>query len=98
MNDEQSAAIAAALARIADSLEALSPAHRPIGPVLTDADAYHWDAAASHLMPVNKVSRVPLALLRGIDDVRDILLDNTLLKRSELSPKLFRPRRRGCLW
>jgi predicted AAA+ superfamily ATPase len=78
MNDEQSAAIAAALARIADSLEALSPARRPIGPVLTDADAYHWDAAASHLMPVNKVSRVSLALLRGIDDVRDILLDNTL--------------------
>jgi predicted AAA+ superfamily ATPase len=78
MNDEQSAAIAAALARIADSLEALSPARRPTGPVLTDADAYHWDAAASHLMPVNKVSRVPLALLRGIDDVRDILLDNTL--------------------
>jgi len=78
MNEEQSAAIAAALARIADSLEALSPARKAAAPVLTDADAYHWDAATSHLMPVNKVSRVPLQLLRGIDDVRDILLENTL--------------------
>jgi hypothetical protein len=78
MNEEQSAAIAAALARIADSLEALSPARKAAGPVLTDADAYHWDAASSHLMPVKKVSRVPLELLRGIDDVRDILLNNTL--------------------
>jgi predicted AAA+ superfamily ATPase len=78
MTEEQSAAIAAALARIADSLEGLSPARRPSGPVLGQADAYHWDAAESYLMPVNKVSRVPLQLLRGIDDVRDILLDNTL--------------------
>jgi predicted AAA+ superfamily ATPase len=78
MTEEQSAAIAAALARIADSLEALSPARKPAGPVLTDADAYHWDAAAGGLLPVKKVSRVPLELLRGIDDVRDILLDNTL--------------------
>ncbi len=78
MTEEQSAAIAAALARIADSLEALSPARRPAGPALGEADAYHWDAAESYLMPVRKVSRVPLELLRGIDDVRDILLDNTL--------------------
>ena len=78
MTEEQSAAIAAALARIADSLEALSPPRNIAGPVLTDADAYHWDAAAGALLPVKKVSRVPLELLRGIDDVRDILLDNTL--------------------
>ena len=78
MTEEQSAAIAAALARIADSLEALSPPGKLVGPVLTDADAYHWDATESYLLPVRKVSRVPLELLRGIDDVRDILLDNTL--------------------
>ncbi|RYI12308.1 MAG: ATP-binding protein [Acetobacteraceae bacterium] len=78
MNEEQSAAIAAALTRIATALEALSPGGHSSGPVLTDADAYHWDATAGHLMPVKKVSRVPLELLRGIDDVRDILLTNTL--------------------
>lgn len=78
MTEEQSAAIAAALARIADSLEALSPPRKPVAPVLNDADAYHWDATEAYLLPVRRVSRVPLELLRGIDDVRDILLDNTL--------------------
>lgn len=78
MTQDLTPAILAALERIALSLEAQAPKSRPDAPVLTDADAYHWDAAVSHLMPVKKVSRVPLELLRGIDDVRDILLDNTL--------------------
>ncbi|MGV3490696.1 MAG: ATP-binding protein [Devosia sp.] len=78
MTDANSAAILAALARIADSLDRIAPAAAPTGAVLTDANAYHWDAGAGTLLPVPKVSRVPLAMLRGIDDVRDILLDNTL--------------------
>ncbi len=78
MTEDYSAAIAAALARIADSLEALAPGAKAAGPVLGDADAYHWDAAAGVLVPVPKVSRVPLAMLRGIDDVREILLQNTV--------------------
>ncbi|HEY4200495.1 MAG TPA: ATP-binding protein [Devosiaceae bacterium] len=45
---------------------------------LGTANAYHWDAAGGRLMPVDKVSRVPLGLLKGIDDVEDILLQNTL--------------------
>ena len=77
-NDVHSAAIAAALQRIADSLEALAPAGMPSGPALGTADAYHWDAVAGTLMPVPRVSRVPFELLRGIDDVRAILLANTL--------------------
>ena len=44
---------------------------------LGEADAYHWDAATSRLLAVPKVARVPLELLQGIDDVRDILLQNT---------------------
>jgi predicted AAA+ superfamily ATPase len=78
MTDDNSAAILAALNRIADSLDRLKPAETAPRPVLTDADAYHWDAAADTLLPVPKVSRVPLAMLKGIDDVRDILLANTL--------------------
>ena len=77
-NEEHSAAIAAALSRIADSLEALAPQRAPSGTVLANADAYHWDAGAGALMPVPRVSRVPFDLLRGIDDVRAILLANTL--------------------
>ncbi|MDB5540166.1 MAG: ATP-binding protein [Devosia sp.] len=77
MNDDNSATIAAALARIAESLEALRPGGNAAAPVLGEADAYHWDAAGT-LMPVAKVSRVPLGMLKGIDDVREILLQNTL--------------------
>ncbi|HEY9013419.1 MAG TPA: ATP-binding protein [Devosia sp.] len=78
MSDETLAAIAASLARIAESIEALAPASKAAAPVLDDTDAYHWDAAADHLQAVPKVSRVPFKLLKGIDDVADILLQNTL--------------------
>ncbi len=77
MTDDHSAAILTALNRIADSLERLQP-HPASRPALTDADAYHWDAPADALMPVPRVSRVPLGMLKGIEDVRDILLANTL--------------------
>jgi uncharacterized protein len=77
MTDESLAAIAASLARIATSLEALQPTARAAERALPDADACHWDAAG-RLVPVPRVARVPLDMLKGIDDVRDILLQNTL--------------------
>jgi uncharacterized protein len=64
------------LYRIADALERLAPA----GSVLNDldaADAFIWHADREWLEPVPAVNRVALGLLRGIDRVRDILLDNT---------------------
>jgi predicted AAA+ superfamily ATPase len=64
------------LGRIADSLERIAPA----GPSAVDfssADAFVWHAAGRRLSPVPKVNRVDLSLLRGIDRVRDTLLDNT---------------------
>lgn len=78
MTTDYSADIAAALARIADTLEAMKPGAGVPVPALTDANAYHWDAAADALIPVPKVSRVPLTMLKGIDDVREILLQNSL--------------------
>ena len=44
---------------------------------LGEANAYHWQGESGQLMAVPKVSRVPLSMLRGIDQVRDILLANT---------------------
>ncbi len=41
------------------------------------ADAFVWQAESACLQPVPRVSRVDLALLKGIDRVRDILTDNT---------------------
>jgi len=74
---DQLAEIVTALGEIALSLKSLSPvAEKPIQK-LGDAEAYHWDGDAAELMPVPQVSRVPLAMLKGIDGVQDILLRNT---------------------
>ena len=41
------------------------------------ADAYVWEAGAEKLLPVRKVASLPLHLLKGIDDARETLLENT---------------------
>jgi uncharacterized protein len=64
------------LHRIADALERLAPAGAAAND-LDAADAFVWHAEREWLEPVPSVNRVPLALLRGIDRVRDILLENT---------------------
>ncbi|WDR05762.1 ATP-binding protein [Devosia rhodophyticola] len=69
--------IASSLSTIATSLKSLTSGSDADAATLSDADAYHWDAAHSRLMPVPNVSRVPLAMLKGIDSVQDILLRNT---------------------
>jgi uncharacterized protein len=67
---------AAVVRRIADALERLAPPAPPVND-LTKADAFVWHADRGWLEPVQQVSRVALDLLQGIDQVRDILLDNT---------------------
>src|SRR5215472_12991906 len=64
------------LRQIADALERLAPPDPPSAP-LDGAEAYIWHAEGSRLEAVERVSRVDLELLRGIDRNRDILLDNT---------------------
>ncbi|HEY0571454.1 MAG TPA: DUF815 domain-containing protein, partial [Enterovirga sp.] len=64
------------LARIADALERIA-APPPRAPDLTAADAFVWSAAKGTLVPVPRVNRVSMALLRGIDRMRDTLLENT---------------------
>lgn len=64
------------LNRIADALERLAPAAPP--PIdLGIADAFVWHADRFRLEPVEEVNRIEIGLLRGIDRVRDILLENT---------------------
>ncbi|MCX5493604.1 ATP-binding protein [Kaistia dalseonensis] len=41
------------------------------------ADAFVWHAASGSLQPVAKVNRVEMMLLKGVDRVRDILVENT---------------------
>ncbi|MBV8505989.1 MAG: ATP-binding protein [Alphaproteobacteria bacterium] len=64
------------LNRIADALERLAPPAAPRNE-LEAGDAFVWHADRGWLEPVHQVNRVEIGLLRGIDRVRDILLDNT---------------------
>lgn len=74
--DPAGEATLAALLRIASALERLAPSPRQALD-LDAADAFVWHAAAAELAPVPKVNRVALALLRGVDRVRDTLAENT---------------------
>ena len=65
------------LERIADALERIAPAPRP-APDFDVADAFVWHVDPDRLEPVDKVNRVDLSLLVGVDRSRDTLLDNTL--------------------
>jgi predicted AAA+ superfamily ATPase len=64
------------LARIADALDRIAPA-QPGAADMTVADAFVWHAATGRLTPVPRVNRVEMTLLRGIDRVRDTLVENT---------------------
>jgi len=64
------------LTRIADALDRLAPPAPPIND-FDAADAFIWHAEGDWLEPVREVNRVELGLLRGIDRVRDILVENT---------------------
>ena len=64
------------LERIATALERLAPR----GARETDftaADAFAWHPEGRQLVPVPRVNRVEMTLLKGIDRVRDVLVENT---------------------
>jgi predicted AAA+ superfamily ATPase len=64
------------LTRIADALERLAP--RPDAePEIGSADAFIWQPQGTRLVPVPRVNRVEMTLLKGIDRVRDTLVENT---------------------
>jgi predicted AAA+ superfamily ATPase len=63
-------------ARIAAALERLAPAP-PQTPDLAAASAFVWHPEGNRLAPVERVNRVDMSLLKGIDRVRDLLVENT---------------------
>ncbi|HUF46135.1 MAG TPA: ATP-binding protein [Aestuariivirgaceae bacterium] len=65
----------ARLERIADALDRLAPAS-PQAVQLELAEAFVWHPQGV-LAPVERVNRVEIGLLKGIDRVRDILIENT---------------------
>jgi predicted AAA+ superfamily ATPase len=66
-----------ALIRIAEALERLSPPPPPV-PDVGAAGAFIWHTNPDRLEPVERVSRVDLSLLVGVNRARDTLMENTL--------------------
>ena len=76
MPQQQDAQLNQVLTRIADALERLAPPPQAAAN-LGVADAFVWHADANRLEPVEKVNRVDIALLRGVNRQRETLLANT---------------------
>jgi uncharacterized protein len=64
------------LKRIAAALERLAPA-APAAQDFAAAEAFVWYPEGRKLAAVRRVNRVEMALLKGIDRVRDLLVENT---------------------
>src|SRR5262249_33916470 len=62
--------------RIAAALERQAPPPSS-APDFDSADAFIWQQQNSRLMPVPRVNRVEMSLLKGIDRMRDTLVENT---------------------
>jgi uncharacterized protein len=72
----RSAQGAEVLERIASALERLAPSNAVL-PDFSSADAFVWHPDGRRLAPVTRVNRVEMSLLKGIDRVRDVLMENT---------------------
>jgi uncharacterized protein len=70
------ALLAQALDRISGALERMAPPGQATADFGT-ADAFIWNAGARRLEPVRRVNRVEMRLLKGIDRMRDTLMENT---------------------
>jgi predicted AAA+ superfamily ATPase len=73
---DTTAALNEKLDRLIAALERMAPPP-PQAPDFASSECFVWDAAAAALAPVPVVNRVEIGLIRGVDRVRDILLDNT---------------------
>ena len=64
------------LNRIAEALERISPKiDEKID--LSKSDGFVYDDSLKNLKPVKKISRIPIQLLKGLENQKDILLKNT---------------------
>jgi predicted AAA+ superfamily ATPase len=77
ISDDALRAIAERLDRLVRLIERAVPPAPPAADVAA-ADAFVWHAQEKTLEGIANVHRVALSLLKGIDRLRDILLDNTL--------------------
>lgn len=76
MAEQTIADLSAKLDRLVEAVTRLAPAPAPQSD-LAQADCFVWAAERGFLEPVERVNRVDIGLIRGVDRVRDILADNT---------------------
>jgi len=76
MQDETARQILVELARLSRAVEALAPSV-PATNNFDAASCFVWDADNQHLAPVTRPNRIEISLIKGVDHVRDILVDNT---------------------
>ena len=67
----------AELQRIAEAMARLAPPPAA-APSWPGSQAFVWNGPVGGLNPVAKVNRVDISLLKGVDQARDILLENTI--------------------
>ena len=76
MTDNAKKTLERKLDRLIAAIERLAPPTVE-APDFDAADCFVWDAERARLEPVPHVNRVEIGLIRGVDRVRDILVDNT---------------------
>ena len=80
MSEETFARLEHLLERVAVALEKTAkaqPKHLTPTPPSTDASAFIWQAISLDFLPITKVNRIPLSLLKGVDLQQDALIANT---------------------
>jgi predicted AAA+ superfamily ATPase len=76
MDDRELQRLGLQIERLIQAVERLSPA-LPTAPDYNSADCFVWHPESGKLSPVPTVNRVDIGLIKGVDRVRDILVDNT---------------------
>ena len=76
-NDTLLAALNGKIDRLIEAIEGLRSKTEAPAIDLNAAEAFVWNADTLALVPVKKINRVDMPLLKGIDRVRDILIENT---------------------
>ena len=76
MADQTIETLSEKLDQLISAVSRLAPARAP-APDFAAADCFVWAADPGFLEPVAHVNRVDIGLIRGVDRVRDILVENT---------------------
>lgn len=76
MDNPDVSALINEIKRLTEAVEALSGPKDAVND-MTAADCFVWEPTRRHLVPVTKPNRIDISLIRSVDRVRDILIDNT---------------------